>query len=114
MVYPAVIYSFLTFSFNLAGILAIGNTAAFVFQSPPYNMSPGIQSLIFVPGLIGCTLGTIWGGALTDRYTQWKTRKNNGIFEPEPRLVSLILPLLIVPGGILMFVSLRQLVVDYD
>jgi len=77
-------------------------------------MSPGIQSLIFVPGLIGCTLGTIWGGALTDRYTRWKTRKNDGIFEPEPRLVSLILPLIVVPGGMLMSVSLRRLIVDRD
>src|SRR5438045_1380852 len=40
--YPAGIYSFLTFSIILACILGIGNTAAFVFQSPPYNIGPGI------------------------------------------------------------------------
>jgi hypothetical protein len=104
--YPAGIYSFLTFSIILACILGIGNTAAFVFQYPPYNFSPGIQALgIFLPALIGTTLGAIIGGPLTDVYTQWRTRKNNGVFEPEGRLVALIVPFFVVPAGVLMFLT---------
>jgi hypothetical protein len=107
VVYPAVIYSFLTFAFNLACILAILNTAASIFQTPPYNMSPGIQSLIFIPGLVGAAAGAIWGGAMTDRYIRWQTRKNNGVFEPEFRLPPLILPFFIVPAGVLMYLILK-------
>jgi len=104
--YPAGVYSFLTFSIILACILGIGNTAALVFQSPPYNFRPGIQALgIFLPALIGTTLGAIVGGPATDVYTAWRTRKNNGIFEPEHRLVALLIPLIVVPAGVLMYLA---------
>ena len=102
-VYPAVIFSFFVFSFNLGCLLAVLNTAASVFQSPPYNMSPGIQSLIFLPEFFGVAVGAYCGGALTDRFIEWLTRKNNGVFEPEQRLVALILPLFLVPAGVLMY-----------
>jgi hypothetical protein len=103
VVYPAVIYSFFVFSFNLACLLGVLNTAASVFQSPPYNMSAGVQSLIFVPEFFGVALGAYCGGGLTDRLVQWRTRKNNGVFEPEQRLLALILPLFLVPVGVLMY-----------
>jgi MFS family permease len=80
------------------------NTAASVFQAPPYNMTPGIQSLIFVPGILGAALGAYMGGALTDKFIEYRTKNNNGIFEPETRLVALIFPLFIVPAGVLMYV----------
>ena len=102
--YPAVIYSFLVFSFNLACLLIVVNTAAPIFQSPPYNMSPGVESLIFLPGVIGAAIGAYTGGALTDRFIKWHTQKNDGIFEPEARLVALIFPLFIVPAGVLMYI----------
>jgi hypothetical protein len=91
-VYPAVIFSFFVFSFNLGCLLAVLNTAASVFRSPPYNMSPDIQSLIFLPEFFGVAAGAYCGGAFTDRFIEWLTRKNNGVFEPEQRLVALILP----------------------
>lgn len=102
--YPAVIYSFLVFSFNLPCLLIIVNTASPAFQSPPYNMSPGVQSLISVPGVIGAAMGAFTGGALIDQFIKWRTKKNNGIFEPEARLVALIFPLFIVPAGVLMYI----------
>ena len=103
VVYPAVIYSFLVFAFTLACALGVLNTAAAVFQSPPYNMSPGVQSLINIPLTIGIVLGSYCGGELTDRYLEWRVKKNNGIFEPEFRLVTLVLPFFIVPAGVLMY-----------
>jgi hypothetical protein len=103
-VYPAVIYSFLVFSVNVACGVGTSSTVASVFQNPPYNMSPGIQSLINIPAVIGAAAGSYWGGALTDRFVEWRARKNNGVFEPETRLLALGLPLFIVPAGVLMFV----------
>ena len=104
VVYPAVIYSFLVFSLNLGCLLGVVSTSPSVFQSPPYNFSPGIQSLIYVPSIFGASLGALWGG-LTDRYIQWKIKKNNGIYEPEIRLAALVLPFFVVPTGVLMYVS---------
>lgn len=65
-------------------------------------MSPAINGLINIPGLIGNLLGSYCGGALTDKFAEWSARRNNGIFEPEARLTALIIPFFIVPAGILM------------
>lgn len=102
VLYPAVIFSFFVFSFNLGCLLGVLNTAASVFQSSPYNMSPGVQSLIFLPEFFGVAIGSYCGGGLTDRLIQWQTRRNNGVFESEQRLVALVLPLFLVPTGVLM------------
>jgi MFS family permease len=102
ILYPAVMYSTLVFSFVLGCILIVVNTAAATFQSPPYNMSPGVQSLIFLAGVIGSVIGAFVCGAITDLVCKWRSKKNNGIFEPESRLVMLLFPLFVVPAGVLM------------
>lgn len=103
VVYPGVIYAFLVFAVTLACVIGVVGTSASVFQSPPYNMSPGIQGLgQNVPLAVGVFLGSYSGGGLTDRYLEWRSRKNNGIHEPETRLVTVILPFFIVPAGVLM------------
>jgi hypothetical protein len=102
VIYPAVIYSFLTFSAVLGWGICVLNVGASIFQVPPYNMSPGIQSLINIPAIIGVGLGTYCGGALTDKFAEWMSRRNNGVYEPENRLVMMILPLFICPAGVLM------------
>jgi hypothetical protein len=101
--YPAVIYAFLVFSFNLGCILFCVSTAPVIFQSPPYNFSPGVQSLINLPAFIGAGLGAFVGGAMTDALSGAVTRRNGGIFEPESRLLALVLPAFLVPAGVLMY-----------
>ena len=43
--YPAVIYAFLVFGFNLACILFVVSTATVIFQFPPYNFSPPVSKV---------------------------------------------------------------------
>jgi hypothetical protein len=102
LMYPAAIYSVLSFSSSLGWFLVILSTNASVFQAPPYSMSPGINSLIYIPAFVGQITGAYCGGALTDKFAVWQARKNNGVFEPETRLVALIIPFLVVPIGLLM------------
>ena len=101
-VYPAVIFSTLSFSSSLGWFLVILSTNASVFQAPPYLMTPGINSLINIPAFVGQIFGAYCGGALTDTFAVWRARKNNGVFEPETRLVALIIPFIVVPIGLLM------------
>jgi hypothetical protein len=103
IVYPALIYSFLTYAAILGSGTGIINTNATIYQNAPYHMTPGINSLIKIPTFIGVTLGSYFGGALTDRYVAWRARRNNGIFEPETRLEALVLPVFIVPAGLIMY-----------
>jgi hypothetical protein len=102
IVYPATIFTFLIFSSTLAWMICVLDTSSTVFQSPPYSMSPGVNSLINVPANIGILIGAYCGGGLTDKFVEWRARKNNGVFEPETRLIALILPFFLVPAGVLM------------
>jgi hypothetical protein len=101
--YPAVFFSFITFSTTLAWFICALNTNASVFQAPPYLMAPGINGLINIPALIGIAIGSYCGGGLTDWLAERSARKNNGVYEPEARLVALTLPFFCVPIGLLMY-----------
>jgi len=104
VVYPAVAYSTFVFGLAVSCLIAVFTTVATVFQSPPYNFSPGIQSLIFLALLTGGLIGAFVGGFGTDVVIKYRSSKNNGVFEPENRLILMIFPMLIVPAGLLMYV----------
>lgn len=99
--YHLVIYVFLLYSAIVGWPLVVINTNATIFQNKPYNMTPGINSLIKIPQFIGCLLGAYCAGRLTDIYCSWRARRNQGVFEPE-RLEALVLSLIFIPVGCLM------------
>jgi hypothetical protein len=103
IVYPAVILSFLGFAVSLAWVVAINILNPFVLQAPPYNWAPDINGLINISGLIGNVIGAWLGGWVVDKYSDWRSKKNGGVFQPETRLHLLIIPTLIVPAGCLAF-----------
>ncbi|ORY19884.1 major facilitator superfamily domain-containing protein [Clohesyomyces aquaticus] len=103
IVYPAVILSFLCYSISLVIVVAVNILSSFVLSAPPYNFRPQIIGLLNIPGLLGNLFGAWAGGNLVDMFCAWRTKKNNGIFEPETRLYMLIIPFLITPAGCLLF-----------
>lgn len=103
IVYPSVIYSFLCYSISLVIVVAVNMLNSFVLQAPPYNWQPHINGLINIPGLIGNIIGAYLGGLLVDIFCDWRTRRNNGIFDPESRLYMIIFPFLFTPAGCLLF-----------
>ena len=94
---------FLGFAVSLAWVVAINILNPFVLQAPPYNWKPDINGLINITGLIGNVIGAFLGGWVVDKYSDWRSKKNNGVFQPETRLHLLIIPALIVPAGCLAF-----------
>jgi hypothetical protein len=100
--YPAVAFSTLVFGLSVSDTLLIVNTSALTFEYPPYNMSAGIFSLAHLPLMIGAAIGAAYAGFGIDLYAKYRSTKNNGIFEPESRLVLLTAPALIVPAGLFM------------
>ncbi|KAJ9660984.1 hypothetical protein H2201_006712 [Coniosporium apollinis] len=103
LAYPAITYAFLGYSVALAWVVAVNILNSFILQAPPYNWQPQINGLINIPGLLGNIFGAWAGGSLVDHYCAWRTLKNNGIFQPETRLVLLIVPTILVPAGCLLF-----------
>jgi len=102
IVYPAIFFAFLAFSTTLAWVVCYVDTAASVYQAPPYLMNIGVSGLYNAPAIIGIFMGAYIGGAFTDLIAEKMARRNNGIFEPESRLVALIIPFFLEPVGLLM------------
>lgn len=103
IIYPAVLYSTVVFGLAVSSILIAIGTAPNVFQAPPYNMTAGIQSCIFIAMLIGAFLGAICGECGTDLISKHLASRNNGVFEPESRLLMMLALMLLVPSGLLMY-----------
>lgn len=105
IIYPAVFFAFLAFSTTLAWVVCYVDTAASVYQAPPYLMNIGVSGLYNVPAIIGIFIGAYVGGALTDFVAERLARRNSGVFEPESRLVPLIIPFFLEPIGLVMYFS---------
>ena len=105
VVYPGAIYAFLAFATQLGWGMLVLNTTATVFQNKPYNMTPGISSLIRIPSLIGSIVGTTCGGALADWYIALRARQNKGVHQPETRLELMTIPFFLIPVGLLMYLT---------
>ena len=71
--------------------------------APPYNFSASAQGLVFLGPCVGNLIGSFFCGYLNDKLSQWSTRRNHGVFEPEMRLPVVIIPALLVPAGLIMF-----------
>lgn len=102
-VYPSVIFAFLGYAVSLVVTVSVNILNSFVLQAPPYSWSPLVNGLINIPGIVGNVCGAYAGGWLVDMFCDWRTKRNNGLFEPENRLYLLALPMLITGAGCLVF-----------
>jgi len=103
LVYPSIIYAFLCYSISLVITVAVNILNPFVLQAPPYNWNPQINGLINIPGILGNLFGSWAGGNLLDAWCTWRTKKNQGMFEPESRLYLLVIPLILTSAGCILF-----------
>jgi hypothetical protein len=78
-------------AFSAAFSVAIGQ----IFTLPPYNFTTSQVGLTILSAFVGCTIGNIIPGPLSDWLVDYMSRKNKGVYEPEFRLV------LVVPAFIL-------------
>jgi hypothetical protein len=99
--HPAVIWGCIMWSVTFTWVIIQGAVATQVFAAPPYNMSPtSIGNLVGIAPLIGAAVGTFFGGWACDAISKALALRNNGIYEPEFRLL-VITPALVtmVIGG---------------
>lgn len=62
-----------------------------------------VNGLINIFGFIGNFFGSFVGGWFVDEFCDWRSRKNNGVFELENRLYFCIFLLLIIGVGCVLF-----------
>ncbi|KAF4634489.1 hypothetical protein G7Y89_g3610 [Cudoniella acicularis] len=88
--FPAVIYSAFTYTFYAAGLTLIALLQDNIFSAAPYNLSSSAIGLTNLPLFAVGLCGTLISGYCADFVVQFMTRHNNGVYEPEFRLVLML------------------------
>lgn len=98
--HPIAIWSCLMWTVTFSLIIIQGSTATQIFGAPPYNLDPTtVGNLVGIAPLIGAALGTLFGGFTCDFLVEFMAKKNNGVYEPEYRLLVLVFYLItVIPG----------------
>ncbi|KAK6442502.1 hypothetical protein LTR95_001269, partial [Oleoguttula sp. CCFEE 5521] len=103
IVHPAVIFAFHGYAVSFAWFVAIDILNSFVLQAPLYNCTPSINGLANIPKLVGNLFGA-WARAwLVDKYSDYRSTKVAGVFEPEACVHLLIITAVSVPAECLAF-----------
>jgi MFS family permease len=69
-----------------------------IFQAPPYLLSPAGVGYLSLGPFLGGLLGSVLIGVTFDPLIKWCAKKNNGVYEPEYRLLPMIPSVTIVIG----------------
>jgi hypothetical protein len=88
--FPVVIYAAFTYSFYAAGLTLIALLQDTIFSAPPYNLTSSAIGLTNLP-LFGIgIIGTLLSGYTADVLVSSFTRLNRGVYEPEFRLLLML------------------------
>lgn len=88
--YPAVLWAFLMYGTTLTWIVVFSVVNGVIFVAPPYNFSVGEAGLTGLSPFILTLLGEIISGPLNDWICLKLTKRNRGVYEPEFRLVLVV------------------------
>lgn len=88
--FPIIGWSALTFAFASDSLLLVNLLQSQAFASPPYNFSSQSVGFTNFPLLIGNMVAMAVAGPWSDWVATRATRKNNGVREPEMRLLALL------------------------
>jgi hypothetical protein len=95
MFFPNIFWAMCLNGLTLGANIAIGITYGTVVTSPPYNWPQKSASYVNV-GQIGTALVALpLLGYGSDKIIKWKAQRNNGIHEPEMRLLPLGIPIVV-------------------
>jgi MFS family permease len=99
---PPVLWATLVMSVTIGFLVAISSNFAAAFQAT-YNFKPYQSGLCFISGFLGSLAGILCGGHLSDLVANFFTKRNGGIREPEMRLPSICVSLVVAPVGLILY-----------
>jgi MFS family permease len=107
--YPAVLFSTVVYGSYFTWLLTISVLSVSIFSAAPYELGPAQIGLTNLPLLVVGLIGSPLSGWLADAISKFMARRNNGIFEPEFRLVLMIPATIFATIGFLGFgISAQQ------
>ncbi|KAK5054415.1 hypothetical protein LTR84_001305 [Exophiala bonariae] len=90
-----------------ATYVAMSYVLAQIFAFPPYSLSAAGVGNLFLGPFLGGVIASLVFGWINDPLIKWCSRKNNGVYEPEYRLL-LMVPALVAGIGLMAFGKLAQ------
>ncbi|RYP89893.1 hypothetical protein DL770_003986 [Monosporascus sp. CRB-9-2] len=101
--FPAVLFSTFVYASFFCWLLMIGVLSVNIFAAPPYNLNPAQIGLTNLPLAIGALIFTPISGWMADAVPMWLAKRNNGIYEPEFRLVLMAIAVPLSTAGFIGF-----------
>lgn len=88
LAYPAVLWSSMVYSLAVGWLIVLSESVSVVYKDrDSYNFTSLQVGLVYISPFIGGVLGTAVAGKVSDIIVRYMARKNDGIYEPEFRLV---------------------------
>ena len=86
--YPAVLWSSLVYALAVGWLIVLSESVAHVYQNhDSYNFTALQVGLVYISPFVGGVLGTAVAGKVSDIIVRFMARRNDGVYEPEFRLV---------------------------
>ncbi|KAJ4362224.1 hypothetical protein N0V95_001468 [Ascochyta clinopodiicola] len=88
LAYPAVLWSSLVYALAVGWLIVLSESVAHVYQNhDSYNFTALQVGLVYISPFVGGVLGTAVAGKVSDLIVRFMARRNDGVYEPEFRLV---------------------------
>ncbi|KAF2270836.1 MFS general substrate transporter [Lojkania enalia] len=89
--YPAVLWSSMVYALAVGWLIVLSESVAHIYRNrESYNFTALQVGLVYISPFVGGVLGTAVAGKVSDIIVRFMARKNDGIYEPEFRLVMAI------------------------
>ena len=89
--YPAILWSSLIYALSIGWLIVLSESITTIFENRhTYNFNALQAGLVYISPFIGGVLGTAVAGKFSDMVVRHMSRRNDGIYEPEFRLVMAI------------------------
>jgi hypothetical protein len=86
--YPAILWSAVVYSLSIGWLIVLSESVSTIYKSKDtYHFTSLQTGLVYLSPFIGGVLGTAVAGKLSDVIVRFMARRNDGVYEPEFRLV---------------------------
>ena len=103
---PVVLWAVIIIAFPTLWLVSISFVIAQVFSAPPYLLNTTDLGYMSAGPVIGGTLGCLLCGWISDPMVKYISRRNNGTYEPEFRLIPMLLATVTSTIGYFLFGNL--------
>jgi hypothetical protein len=90
-IYPAILWSAMVYALSVGWLIVLSESVSLVYKNrASYHFSSIQVGLVYLSPFIGGVLGTAVAGRVSDLIVRFMARRNDGVYEPEFRLVMAI------------------------